>query len=36
MFMRKGREHGAQAKGGKDMLEQQAVAAWNIWNSIEI
>lgn len=36
IFMRKGREHGAQAKGGKDMLEQQAVAAWNIWNSIEI
>ena len=36
MFMKKGREHGAHAKGGKDMLEQQAVAAWNIWNSIEI
>ena len=36
LFMKKGREHGAQAKGGKDMLEQQAVAAWNIWNSIEI
>lgn len=32
LFMKKGREHGAQAKGGKDMLEQQAVAAWNIWN----
>lgn len=35
LFMKKGREHGAQAKGGKDMLEQQAIAAWNIWNSIE-
>ena len=34
LFMKKGREHGAQAKGGKDMLEQQAVAAWNIWNRI--
>lgn len=31
-FLRKGREHGAATKGGKDMLEQQAVAAWNIWN----
>jgi len=36
LFMKKGREHGALAKGGKDMLEQQAVAAWNIWNSIEV
>ena len=36
LFMKKGREHGAAAKGGKDMLEQQAVAAWDIWNSIEI
>ena len=36
LFMKKGREHGATTKGGKDMLEQQAVAAWNIWNSIEI
>ena len=36
LFMKKGREHGATAKGGKDMLEQQAVAAWDIWNSIEI
>jgi shikimate dehydrogenase len=34
LFMKKGREHGAQAKGGKDMLEQQAVAAWDIWNRI--
>lgn len=34
MFMKKGREHGATAKGGKDMLEQQAVAAWEIWNRI--
>ncbi|MBP5347748.1 MAG: shikimate dehydrogenase [Bacteroidaceae bacterium] len=34
MFMKKGRDHGAQAKGGKDMLEQQAVAAWNIWERI--
>ena len=35
LFMKKGRSHGAAAKGGKDMLEQQAVAAWDIWNSIE-
>ena len=34
LFMKKGREHGATAKGGKDMLEQQAVAAWEIWNRI--
>ena len=34
MFMKKGREHGATAKGGKDMLEQQAVAAWEIWDRI--
>ena len=36
LFMKKGREHGATVKGGKDMLEQQAIAAWNIWNSPEI
>lgn len=36
LFMKKGRDHGAQAKGGKEMLEQQAVAAWDIWNSIEV
>ena len=34
MFMKKGREHGATAKGGKEMLEQQAVAAWEIWERI--
>jgi len=34
LFMKKGREHGATAKGGKDMLEQQAVAAWEVWNRI--
>ena len=34
MFMKKGREHGATAKGGKEMLEQQAVAAWEIWDRI--
>ena len=34
LFIKKGREHGAQAKGGKDMLEQQAVAAWEIWDRI--
>ena len=34
LFMKKGRDHGAQAKGGKDMLEQQAVAAWEIWDRI--
>ena len=36
LFMKKGREHGALAKGGKDMLEQQAIASWDIWNSIEV
>lgn len=36
LFMKKGREHGATVKGGKDMLEQQALAAWNIWSSTEI
>ena len=34
LFMKKGREHGATAKGGKEMLEQQAVAAWEIWDRI--
>ena len=34
LFMKKGRDHGAIAKGGKDMLEQQAVAAWEIWERI--
>ncbi|MBR5158517.1 MAG: shikimate dehydrogenase [Bacteroidaceae bacterium] len=34
MFMKKGRDHGATAKGGKEMLEQQAVAAWEIWERI--
>lgn len=36
LFLKKGREHGATVKGGKDMLEQQAIAAWKIWDSKEI
>lgn len=32
LFMKKGRTHGAQVLGGKEMLEAQAVAAWDIWN----
>jgi shikimate dehydrogenase len=34
LFMKKGREHGATVKGGKDMLELQAEAAWEIWDRI--
>lgn len=31
-FMAKGKEYGATVKGGKEMLELQANAAWKIWN----
>ncbi|MBQ8593061.1 MAG: shikimate dehydrogenase [Bacteroidaceae bacterium] len=31
LFMRKGKEHGAQVKNGLEMLLLQAIAAWNIW-----
>jgi shikimate dehydrogenase len=32
LFLQKGREAGAHAKNGFDMLERQAEAAWAIWN----
>lgn len=32
LFMKKSREHGALVKGGLEMLEKQAEAAWEIWN----
>lgn len=31
-FMAKGKQYGATVKGGKEMLELQANAAWKIWN----
>jgi len=33
LFLRKGREAGAQTKNGYEMLVQQAEVAWQIWNS---
>lgn len=33
IFLRKGREQGAETKNGLEMLELQAEAAWKIWNS---
>ena len=33
LFLRKGKEHGAQAINGLTMLYAQAEAAWSIWNS---
>lgn len=32
-FLRLGKNNGAQIKNGAQMLELQAIAAWNIWNS---
>ncbi len=32
LFMKKGREQGANAKNGLEMLHGQAEAAWKIWN----
>lgn len=32
LFLRQGREHGAQTKNGLEMLHLQAIAAWKIWN----
>lgn len=32
-FIRLGREYGAAIKNGAEMLELQAIAAWQIWNS---
>lgn len=31
LFMRKGKEYGAQVKNGLEMLLLQAIEAWNIW-----
>lgn len=31
-FLQKGADHGATTKNGADMLEIQALAAWEIWN----
>ena len=33
LFMQKGREQGANAKNGLEMLHGQAIASWEIWNS---
>ncbi len=33
LFLKKGKEHGAQTLNGESMLKGQAVAAWEIWNS---
>lgn len=31
-FLKKGREQGAKIKNGREMLEKQAIASWEIWN----
>lgn len=33
LFLRKGRERGARTKNGLEMLQLQALGAWDIWNS---
>lgn len=33
LFLKKGKEQGAVIKNGKEMLELQALAAWEIWNN---
>jgi shikimate dehydrogenase len=33
LFLKKGKENGATVKNGIEMLEQQALKAWEIWNS---
>lgn len=33
LFLKKGKEKGATTKNGAEMLELQALAAWEIWNS---
>jgi shikimate dehydrogenase len=33
LFMKKGKEQGAQVKNGLEMLHGQAIAAWEIWNA---
>lgn len=32
LFLKKGKEHGAQGLNGESMLIEQAIAAWEIWN----
>lgn len=32
MFMKLASKRGAKVKNGLEMLEGQAIAAWNIWN----
>ena len=34
-FLKKGKEMGATTKNGAEMLELQALAAWDIWNELE-
>jgi shikimate dehydrogenase len=33
LFLRHGKEHGAQIKNGRQMLELQAERSWAIWNA---
>ena len=33
LFLKKGKEHGAQTKNGLEMLQLQADKSWEIWNS---
>ena len=33
LFLKKGRDQGATVKNGAEMLELQALAAWEIWGS---
>ncbi|MPN45229.1 Shikimate dehydrogenase (NADP(+)) [bioreactor metagenome] len=32
LFLQKGKRQGATVKNGREMLELQALAAWDIWN----
>lgn len=32
LFLKKGKERGASVKNGREMLERQALAAWDFWN----
>ncbi len=34
LFLKKGRERGATIKNGREMLELQALAAWEFWNRV--
>lgn len=33
-FLKQGKEHGAMVRNGYEMLELQALAAWDMWNNI--